>query len=76
MKLIITQDAIFVEDGPAMNLQLSVDDARALAFLEALTWGIGRISETTAGITAGRETAAVSAEQANQARRTCTAGLH
>lgn len=45
MKLTITSEGVFLEDGPDVHPSVADQDKPAVAFLIALAWGAGRIIE-------------------------------
>lgn len=45
MKLTITSEGVFIEDGPEVDPSVPEQDKPSVAFLIALAWGAGRIIE-------------------------------
>lgn len=76
MKVTIIETDIRVEDGPTPDPALQDEDGRVVAMLQALTWAMARISETTAQIRAVHQQQAVASEQANQVLARLRGGMH
>ena len=76
MKVTIVDNEVTVEDGPAPDPALLEDDGRVVAMLQALTWAMERIAETTDQVCAAHQQQSLALEQAKQARARLHGGLH
>ena len=66
MKILITDGLIMVEEGPDADPNLPEEERQEIAFLLAMSWAVGRISQCADTIAAVNEVRAVTTDEANR----------
>jgi len=76
VRLIITDDHIFVDGLPELDLGFDAETTHTIACLQALSWGIARIQALTVTLSTADREQAVIAAAANVAQALRRGGLH
>ena len=66
MKILITDGLIMVEEGPDADPNLPEEERQEIAFLLAMSWSVGRISQCADTIAAVNEVRSVTTDEANR----------